>query len=119
MQIQSGCLVLKAMNPCPYGYLGDTLRECRCTPQQVARYRDRLSGPLRDRLDLVVDVPALPAETLTIDANGEPSAVVRQRVVDARARAVAPTIADLDGADGVAADHLAKRSSFECRERKR
>ena len=54
------------MNPCPCGFLGDTLRECRCTPQQIARYHDRLSGPLRDRLDLIVDVPALPPDVLTM-----------------------------------------------------
>ncbi len=54
-------MLVGAMNPCPCGYLGDRMRECRCTPQQIARYRDRLSGPLRDRLDLIVEVPALPA----------------------------------------------------------
>ena len=79
-------MLVGAMNPCPCGYLGDVLRECRCTPQQVARYRDRLSGPLRDRLDLQVDVPALPPDVLTADANGEPSATVCARVVTARAR---------------------------------
>jgi len=79
-------MLIGAMNPCPCGYLGDALRECRCTPQQVARYRDRLSGPLRDRLDLLVDVPALPADVLTAESPGEPSAVVRERVVAARAR---------------------------------
>ena len=54
-------MLVGAMNPCPCGFLGDTVRECRCTPQQIARYRGRLSGPLRDRLDLTVEVPALPA----------------------------------------------------------
>jgi magnesium chelatase family protein len=61
------------------------MRECRCTPQQVARYRDRLSGPLRDRIDLTVDVPALPVSTLTTTASGESSAMVRGRVMAARA----------------------------------
>ncbi len=79
-------MLVGAMNPCPCGYFGDACRECRCTPQQIARYRDRLSGPLRDRLDLVVDVPALPPDVLTTDAFGEPSAVVRERVVAARLR---------------------------------
>jgi magnesium chelatase family protein len=79
-------MLVGAMNPCPCGYLGDAVRECRCTPQQVARYRDRLSGPLRDRLDLLVDVPALPPDVLTSEATGEPSARVRERVVSARAR---------------------------------
>ena len=79
-------MLVGAMNPCPCGYLGDTLRECRCTPQAITHYRDRLSGPLRDRLDLLVDVPALPPDLLTTDARGEPSAPVRERVVAARDR---------------------------------
>jgi len=79
-------MLVGAMNPCPCGYLGDTVRECRCTPQQIARYRDRLSGPLRDRLDLTVDVPALPPDALSSTAEGESSAVVRERVVAARLR---------------------------------
>jgi magnesium chelatase family protein len=77
-------MLVGAMNPCPCGYLGDAFRECRCTPQQVARYRDKLSGPLRDRLDLSVEVPALPPEALTADATGEPSTPVRARVIAAR-----------------------------------
>jgi magnesium chelatase family protein len=77
-------MLVGAMNPCPCGYLGDAVRECRCTPQQIARYRDKLSGPLRDRLDLSVEVPALPPESLTADATGEPSASIRARVILAR-----------------------------------
>ena len=57
-------MLVGAMNPCPCGFAGDPMRECRCTPQQIARYRDRLSGPLRDRLDLTVEVPALPLDAL-------------------------------------------------------
>ncbi len=79
-------MLVAAMNPCPCGFLGDSMRECRCTPQQVARYRDRLSGPLRDRLDLIVDVPALPVSALTTTGIGESSASVRERVVAARTR---------------------------------
>jgi magnesium chelatase family protein len=82
-------MLVGAMNPCPCGFLGDGgdgRRECRCTPQQVARYRDRLSGPLRDRLDLTVDVPAVPPDLLGAADVGEPSASIRARVVDARAR---------------------------------
>src|SRR5205814_4389707 len=79
-------MLVGAMNPCPCGYLGDTLRECRCTPQAVGRYRDRLSGPLRDRLDLPVDVPALPPDVLTTESTGEPSVPVRERVMAAGSR---------------------------------
>ena len=57
-------VLVGAMNPCPCGFAGDADRECRCTPQQIARYRARLSGPLRDRLDLTVEVPAVPPEAL-------------------------------------------------------
>jgi magnesium chelatase family protein len=84
-----------AMNPCPCGFLGDVVRECRCTPQQVARYRDQLSGPLRDRIDLTVEVPALPPDVLTDTTNGEPSALVRARVVSARTRQQHRYAADL------------------------
>ena len=79
-------MLVGAMNPCPCGYYGDSLRECRCTPQAIMRYRDRLSGPLRDRLDLLVDVPGLPPDLLTADTRGEPSQAVRERVVTARMR---------------------------------
>jgi magnesium chelatase family protein len=78
-------MLVGAMNPCPCGFLEDTVRECRCTPQQVARYRSRLSGPLRDRLDLTVEVPALPSSSLAT-GTGEPSTSVRARVMLARER---------------------------------
>ncbi|MES2919524.1 MAG: YifB family Mg chelatase-like AAA ATPase [Pseudomonadota bacterium] len=74
-----------AMNPCPCGYLGDGSARCHCSPDQVARYRARLSGPLLDRIDLHVEVPALPAEVLHRGRPGEATAVVRQRVLAARA----------------------------------
>jgi magnesium chelatase family protein len=77
-------VLVAAMNPCPCGFAGDPTRACRCTPQQMARYSSRLSGPLRDRLDLTVDVPAVPPDTLGDSANGESSAAVRGRVVPAR-----------------------------------
>src|SRR6185503_18260441 len=79
-------MLVGAMNPCPCGFAGDTVRDCRCTPSQLTRYRDRLSGPLRDRLDLTVEVPALPLDALSQDPGGECSADVRARVVSARAR---------------------------------
>ena len=79
-------MLVAAMNPCPCGFAGDSSRECRCTPQQMTRYRDRLSGPLRDRLDLTVEVPAMSIDALTVGEPGERSAAVRARVVAARAR---------------------------------
>jgi magnesium chelatase family protein len=82
-------VLVGATNPCPCGFLGDTRRECRCPPTQIDRYRGRLSGPLRDRLDLTVDVRALPADDLGAPGDGEPSFTVRARVAAARARQAA------------------------------
>ena len=82
-------MLVGAMNPCPCGFAGDPSRECRCPPPVMTRYRDRLSGPLRDRLDLTVEVPALPLDALSADAGGESSADVRARVVSARVRQAA------------------------------
>jgi magnesium chelatase family protein len=79
-------VLVGATNPCPCGFATDPARECRCTPQQLARYMGRLSGPLRDRLDLTVDVPALPPAAFSAPASGESSAAVRARVVAARER---------------------------------
>jgi magnesium chelatase family protein len=73
------------MNPCPCGYLGHFSGKCRCTPDQVARYRGKLSGPLLDRIDIRIEVPAVPEAELTGHATGEPSATVRDRVSRARA----------------------------------
>ncbi|HEY3327903.1 MAG TPA: YifB family Mg chelatase-like AAA ATPase [Novimethylophilus sp.] len=78
--------LIAAMNPCPCGYLGHHNAKCRCTPDQVARYRSRISGPLLDRIDLQIEVPALPESELTAAANGESSAVIRIRVENARQR---------------------------------
>jgi magnesium chelatase family protein len=82
-------VLVAAMNPCPCGYLGDKRRDCRCTPQQTARYHNRLSGPLRDRLDLIVEVDAVRITELTEGPAGEASAPVRERVLAARARQAA------------------------------
>lgn len=79
-------MLIGAMNPCPCGYHGDQSRACRCSPRQVDRYAARLSGPLRDRMDLTVAVAALPARELSGSTCGETSAVVRGRVVAARER---------------------------------
>jgi magnesium chelatase family protein len=81
--------LVAAMNPCPCGYLGHPTRACRCTPDQVSRYQGKLSGPLLDRIDLHVEVPAIASDDLLYGAAGEGSEAVRERVVAARARAVA------------------------------
>lgn len=79
-------VLVGAMNPCPCGFAGSLDRECRCTPQQLERYRSRLSGPLRDRIDICVEVPGLPPEALESDVPGESSLLVRCRVLAARER---------------------------------
>jgi magnesium chelatase family protein len=78
--------LVAAANPCPCGFLGDDRRDCRCTPLAVQRYRGRLSGPLLDRLDLQVAVPAVPWRQLSADRRGEVSAAVADRVAAARRR---------------------------------
>ena len=82
-------MLIGAMNPCPCGYYGDGVRPCRCSPLQIARYESRLSGPLRDRMDLSVAVAALPARELSASPGGESSAVIRARVADAQQRQLA------------------------------
>lgn len=77
-------LLVCALNPCPCGYYGDARRECRCTVPQIQRYRQRVSGPLLDRIDLHVEVPPVDHRELTSRAQGETSAQIRARVVAAR-----------------------------------
>ncbi len=80
-------MLVAAMNPCPCGYYGDRLRECVCTPQQIRRYRAKLSGPLQDRLDIHIDVPPVQVRDLRDDGPApEGSAAMRERVLRARAR---------------------------------
>jgi len=76
--------LVAAMNPCPCGYLGHFNGKCRCTPDQVARYRGRISGPLLDRIDLTVEVPAVPQDDLMKHTVGESSGPVRERAERAR-----------------------------------
>ena len=158
-------VLVGAMNPCPCGYAGDPRRDCRCTPQQIDRYRSHLSGPLRDRLDLTIEVAALAPEVMADAEKSEPSSAIRERVIAARdrqrvrygpdgprangmltptlvsrhcrpdgvgarllsaaverlglsargydrVRKVARTIADLDGVEQVAGDHIAEALQF-------
>ncbi len=81
--------LIAAMNPCPCGYLGHYGGKCRCTPDQVARYRWKLSGPLLDRIDIHIEVPAVPQEELLAQTPGETSETVRRRVSAARERQLA------------------------------
>jgi len=81
--------LIAAMNPCPCGHLGSALRTCRCTPDAVARYQGRISGPLLDRIDVQVEVPAVAPEALSAAPDGETSASVAQRVAQARSLALA------------------------------
>ena len=79
-------MLVAAMNPCPCGFLSDPLKVCRCSPRQIERYRGKISGPLLDRIDLQLEVPPVPFETLREMAPGERSALIRARVVAARER---------------------------------
>jgi magnesium chelatase family protein len=79
-------MLVAAMNPCPCGWYGDPKRACRCTLFELERYRRRISGPLLDRLDLHVDVPAVPPSALPGAGSAEASRAVRERVLAARAR---------------------------------
>ena len=80
--------LVAAMNPCPCGYAGEADGRCRCSAEQIARYRGRISGPLLDRIDLHVNVPRVDAAELTRPniGNGENSATVAERVIAARSR---------------------------------
>lgn len=78
--------LVAAMNPCPCGYYGDKSGRCQCRPEQIKRYQEKLSGPLLDRIDLHITVPALPASDLQSAQRGESSAVVRERVIQAYQR---------------------------------
>ncbi len=77
--------LVAAMNPCPCGWLGHPSSRCRCTPDAVRRYQERISGPLLDRIDIQVPVTAMAPETMALQADGEPSAAIAERVARAHA----------------------------------
>jgi magnesium chelatase family protein len=79
-------VLVSAMNPCPCGFFGDSRHQCTCTPGMINRYRSRVSGPLMDRIDIHIDVPAVPYKELSNDYAGEKSEFIRQRVINARER---------------------------------
>jgi magnesium chelatase family protein len=160
LDFPSNFMLVSAMNPCKCGFFGDATRECRCTPAQIQQYLGKISGPLLDRIDIHVEVPAVPYQELRGNAPAESSAEIRERVMRARgiqdqrgwnnarmpsrmirklcvlddsgertlemavrrmglsARAhdrilkVARTIADLSGAESVAAKHVAEAVQY-------
>jgi magnesium chelatase family protein len=77
-------MLVAAMNPCPCGFWGDPRHQCTCTPGQIHRYRHKVSGPLLDRIDIHIDVPAVPYKELSTEYSGERSEDIRKRVVTAR-----------------------------------
>ena len=84
-------MLVAAMNPCPCGLFTDPQKECGCTPMQIQRYRSRVSGPLLDRIDSQVEVPALRYQELASKDAGENSTAIRERVNRARQiRRIAP-----------------------------
>ncbi len=84
--LPSRFMLVAAMNPCPCGYLGDKRHKCVCSPQQILRYRARISGPLLDRIDIHVEAPTLSIDELRTSSYGETSAEMRARIVEARER---------------------------------
>ncbi len=79
-------MLVAAMNPCPCGYLGDGVKDCACTPSEIRRFRSKISGPLRDRIDIQIGLPRLTKEDLTGEAKGDDSAMIRARIKAARQR---------------------------------
>jgi magnesium chelatase family protein len=122
-------MLIAALNPCPCGYLGSAVRTCICSAAAIGAYRARLSGPLVDRIDLHVDVPALPYHELAHAEAGEPTAVVRARVAEARDRqrarggaanarltsAVLARVAPIDGAGHELLERAAARLGLSAR----
>ena len=77
-------MLVASMNPCPCGYYGDPTHNCACTPGQIQRYMNKISGPLLDRIDIHCEIQAVPFSELSQMQPGEPSAVIRERVIAAR-----------------------------------
>jgi len=88
VEYPANVMLVCSMNPCPCGHFGSPIRECRCKPEEVAKYMSRISGPLLDRIDLHVDVAAVQVHDIADAPRGESSAEIRQRVIRARDRQV-------------------------------
>ncbi len=84
MSYPSNFMLVAAMNPCPCGFYGDPKRECRCSPNMILKYRNKISGPLLDRIDIHVEVPTVKYKEMAGEATGEASEQIRARVEDAR-----------------------------------
>ncbi len=84
LSFPAGFMLIAAMNPCPCGHYGDSTHECRCTGAIIQRYLGKISGPLLDRIDLHIEVPAVAYQELRSRQEGEPSAAIRERVERAR-----------------------------------
>jgi magnesium chelatase family protein len=84
MTFPASVMLVAAMNPCPCGFFTDAQHECTCSPLVIQRYRSRISGPLLDRIDIHIEVPAVKYRELSARLPGEPSAAIRERVNQAR-----------------------------------
>lgn len=86
MDFPASFMLIAAANPCPCGYYGDAIKPCTCSQALITRYRQRISGPLLDRIDIHMEVPRVDYDKLTDTRRGEPSEAIRQRVQAARER---------------------------------
>ena len=84
VEYPAGVMFVASMNPCPCGYYNHPTKACTCNPGQVQRYLNKISGPLLDRIDLQIEITPVPFEKISKTAPGEPSAVIRERVIAAR-----------------------------------
>ncbi|WP_211471248.1 YifB family Mg chelatase-like AAA ATPase [Collimonas humicola] len=103
--------LIAAMNPCPCGYLGHPVKQCRCTPDNILRYQNKISGPLLDRIDMQIQVPALPQDQLLKAADGESSAAIAARVERVRELQVARQDKQNSGLSAKEIDHYCKPDS--------
>lgn len=108
-------MLLMSQNPCPCGYFGDSAHQCMCLPTQIQNYQKKLSGPLLDRVDMVLEVPAVKIEELAGKTDGESSEMVRARVTEARERQLHRFAARAKAGDAPALHNNAEMSSEQLR----